>query len=231
MASVNQTRQHRVNKMGQTHSKPLAARHGHSMLCVNRPLLAMISPTSPQSTTQYDNHIFQSSSLNNLRTTSWCLRFVCPKSGHHITIWNTRTEVISCQTILKLRNISLSITIGPSPNLKVRKVKVKVTLVQALRLCTGCTAYRGSRGIALPFHDHGTRRGWGVSFTHRPLSTPGKDPVPIVQEAGWAPGRVWTGEENLGPPPEFDPRTVQPIASGYTDWATRPAKLKQKHYL
>ena len=37
-------------------------------------------------------------------------------------------------------------------------VKVKVTLVQALRLCTGRTAHRGSRGIALPFLDHGTRR-------------------------------------------------------------------------
>ena len=37
--------------------------------------------------------------------------------------------------------------------------KVKCTLVQALRLCTGRTALRGSRGIALPFHDHGTRRG------------------------------------------------------------------------
>ena len=24
-------------------------------------------------------------------------------------------------------------------------------------------------------------------------STPGKDPVPFVQEAGWAPGPVWTG--------------------------------------
>ena len=31
--------------------------------------------------------------------------------------------------------------------------KVKVTLVQALRLCTGRTAHRGSRGIALLFHD------------------------------------------------------------------------------
>jgi hypothetical protein len=29
------------------------------------------------------------------------------------------------------------------------KGKVKVTLVQALRLCTGRTAHRGSRGIAL----------------------------------------------------------------------------------
>ena len=37
-------------------------------------------------------------------------------------------------------------------------IKVKVTLVQALRLCTGRTAYRRSRGIALPFHDHGTRK-------------------------------------------------------------------------
>ena len=29
---------------------------------------------------------------------------------------------------------------------------------------------------------------------HAPAaSTPGKDPVPILQEAGWAPGLVWTG--------------------------------------
>jgi len=27
--------------------------------------------------------------------------------------------------------------------------------------------------------------------------TPGKDPVPIAQEARWAPGPVWTGVENL----------------------------------
>jgi hypothetical protein len=39
------------------------------------------------------------------------------------------------------------------------KVKnVKFTLVQALRLCTGRTAHRESRGTALSFRDHGTRR-------------------------------------------------------------------------
>jgi hypothetical protein len=32
------------------------------------------------------------------------------------------------------------------------KVKVKVTLVQALRLCTALTAHTRSRGIALLFH-------------------------------------------------------------------------------
>jgi len=86
-----------------------------------------------------------------------------------------------------------------SVNTVLIKVKVKCTLVQALRLCTGHTVHRGSRGIALLFHDHGTTRGWGVSITPRPLFTPGKDPVPIVQEAGWAPGPVWTGVENLAP--------------------------------
>ena len=29
--------------------------------------------------------------------------------------------------------------------------------------------------------------------------TPGKEPVPIVEEAGWAPGLVWTGATNLAP--------------------------------
>ena len=30
-----------------------------------------------------------------------------------------------------------------------------------------------------------------VSSTPRPYFTPGKDPVPILQDAGWAPGSVW----------------------------------------
>jgi hypothetical protein len=38
MESVNQTQPHCVNQIGKTHSKPLATRHGHGMLCVNRPL-------------------------------------------------------------------------------------------------------------------------------------------------------------------------------------------------
>ena len=49
------------------------------------------------------------------------------------------------------------------------------------------------RGIALLFHDRSNRRGWVVSSTPRPHFTPRKHPVPILQEAGWAPGPVWTG--------------------------------------
>jgi hypothetical protein len=47
--------------------------------------------------------------------------------------------------------------------------------------------------------DLGTRRGWEVSITSRPHLTPGKDTVPIVQEAGWASGPVWTSAEILVP--------------------------------
>jgi len=54
-------------------------------------------------------------------------------------------------------------------------------------------AQRVGRGIALLFHNCGTRRGLVVSSTPQPHFTLGKDPVPIVQEAGWAPGLVWTG--------------------------------------
>jgi hypothetical protein len=61
-----------------------------------------------------------------------------------------------------------------------KKKKVNCTVVQALRLCTGRMAHRGSSGIGLLFLDHGTRR-WRVSVTTRPLFTPGKDPLPIVQ--------------------------------------------------
>ena len=88
-------------------------------------------------------------------------------------------------------------------------VKVKCTLVQALRLCTGRTAHRGSRGMALPFHDYGTRRGWGVSVTPPLLFTPGKEPVPIVQEAGGRQGR--SGQmQKISPPPDSIPGPSSP---------------------
>jgi len=35
---------------------------------------------------------------------------------------------------------------------------------------------------------------------HAPAAfTPGKDPLPILQEAGWIPRPVWIGAENLAP--------------------------------
>jgi len=106
------------------------------------------------------------------------------------------------------------------------KVKVKCNLVQALRLCTGCTAHRGCRGIALLFLDHGTKRGWGISVTPKPLFAPGKDPVPVYRRLGGPQGR--SGQvRKISSPSGFDPRIVQSVTSRYTDWATRPTRLKR----
>ena len=73
-----------------------------------------------------------------------------------------------------------------SDYLKIKKVKLKWS-----RYRPG-VAQRVGRGIALLFHDRGTRRGWVVSSTARPHFTPGKDRLPILQEAWWAPVPVWT---------------------------------------
>jgi hypothetical protein len=54
------------------------------------------------------------------------------------------------------------------------------------------------RGIALLFLDLSARRG-GWSAPLPGSFTPGKDPVPIVQEDVWAPGPVWTCAKNLAP--------------------------------
>jgi hypothetical protein len=78
-------------------------------------------------------------------------------------------------------------------------IKVKHTLVQALRLCTGRPAHTGSRDVALPFHDHCIRIGWWVSVTVPAALYHRKKPVPIVQEAVWATETVWTGVENIAP--------------------------------
>ena len=98
-------------------------------------------------------------------------------------------------------------------------VKVKCTLVQALRLCTGRTAHRGSRGIALPFHDHYTRRG-ECSAARPGRFTPRKRPGTLCT-GGWVGSRA--GLDRCGksrPPPGFDPRTVEPVASRHIDYTT-----------
>ena len=99
--------------------------------------------------------------------------------------------------------------------------KVKCTLVQALKLCTGLTAHTGSRGIALLFYDHGTRKGWGASVTPRPPLVPGKTQYPLYRRLGGPQGRSGQARK-ISPPLGFDPRTIQPVASRYTGWTTGP---------
>jgi len=60
-------------------------------------------------------------------------------------------------------------------------------------------ALRVSRDITLLFLGPWHQMRVGVSPTPRLNLPPGKNPVPILQEAGWTPGPVWTGAENLVP--------------------------------
>ena len=43
----------------------------------------------------------------------------------------------------------------------------------------------------------------------------GKDPVPLLQEAGWAPGSVWTGRK-ISSPPGYDPGPSIPYSVDFT---------------
>jgi hypothetical protein len=81
------------------------------------------------------------------------------------------------------------------------------------------TAHRGSRGIALPFHDHGTRRGEGSASRPGRSLPPGKTRYPLYRRLRGPQGRSGQLRE-ISPPPGFYPRTVQPIANRYTDYDT-----------
>ena len=52
------------------------------------------------------------------------------------------------------------------------------------------------------------------------LFTNAKELVSIEIEAGWASGPVWMARRILPPPPqsEFDPPSIQPVASRPTDY-------------
>jgi hypothetical protein len=77
-----------------------------------------------------------------------------------------------------------------------------------------------SRGIALSFHDLGTEMGVGGQHHTLAALPPANTRYSLYRKLGGPPGPVWTDAENLVPPaPGFDPRTVQSVASRYTDYA------------
>ena len=65
-----------------------------------------------------------------------------------------------------------------------------------------------------------------VSSTPRPHFTPGEDPVPILQEAGWTPGPVWTGGKSR---PHRDSIPDLPARSSVAIPTELPGPLLKKH--
>jgi hypothetical protein len=72
--------------------------------------------------------------------------------------------------------------------------------------------------------------GWVVNAMPGPLYFREKDPLPIVQEAGWSSRPDWKGAENFART-GFDPRTVQPVASRYIAYAISTAILLCTYFL
>ena len=108
----------------------------------------------------------------------------------NISLWKSTTWFLDCLHCVVLWSLKSKKSFrNQFPSSAIQKVKVKV---KWSRYRPG-VAQRVGRGIALLFHDRGTRRGWVASSTPRAHFTPGIDPVPILQEARWAPGPVWTG--------------------------------------
>ena len=108
-----------------------------------------------------------------------------PRIVYQIRYWQLSHTITKHITVYS--TLQVSATRGhhralhkPKNEGKLKVIKVKVTLVQAQRLCTGHTAHRGTTGLAVLFLDRGTKRGWVVSFTPRLLFTPGKDSIPII---------------------------------------------------
>ena len=58
---------------------------------------------------------------------------------------------------------------------------------------------KGSRSVGYSFFNLGSRRGWVVKVTLEAALPPAKTHGSHIQEAGWAPGLVWTGVENITP--------------------------------
>ena len=65
-----------------------------------------------------------------------------------------------------------------------------------------------------------------VSSTSRPHFTSGKDPVPTLQEAGWAPGPVWTGGKSC---PHRDSIPDRPTRSHSVNRLSYPADITNEY--
>ena len=91
---------------------------------------------------------------------------------------------------------------------KSREANKKVKNVKCSRYRPG-VAQRVGRGVALFFHDRGTRRGWVVSSTSRPHFTPGEGPG-THSTGGWVGPRAGLDGQKILSPPGFDPGPSNP---------------------
>ena len=112
--------------------------------------------------------------------------------------------------------------------IKVTDMKRQAELTQRPRRNMSCRV-TASRNIALLILNLGARREWVVNATPSAILPLGK--CPGTQEGGCTPGPICKGAEKRKslPPLGFEPRTVQRVASRYTDYVIS-AIFYAKHF-
>jgi len=155
----------------------------------------------------------------------------------YISFWDVdiRTELVNVFSAFKalqyrfqcLENLTSGpypepLTSSSHPQLCFSKMREKV-MVKFSRYSPG-VAQRVGRGIALLFHDRGTRRGWVVSSTLRPHFTPGKTRYPLYRRLGGPQGR--SGRADNLVPTGIRSRTVQPVAQSLYRLSYRANSLR-----
>ena len=146
--------------------------------------------------------------------------FVCSTSDHVLTVnfipdftqsvSTTITDISWCSSY----QWRLGTSVGPSQSKSGKVIRYRPGVAQ-----------RVGRGIALLFHDCGTRRGWrSAARPGRTLSL-GKTGYPFYRRVGGQQGRSGRAENLVSTEIRF--LTVKPVFSRYTDWATGPTSQNQ----
>ena len=125
-------------------------------------------------------------------------------------------SMVTFAYLLTFHSITLTLTI----NMQYDSIPACCThYVKWSRYRTG-VVQRVRRSIALLFDDCGIRRGeWSAARPGRTLP-PVKTRYPLYRRLGGPQGRSVRAENLV--PTGIRSRTVQPVVSRYTDWATRP---------
>jgi hypothetical protein len=149
-------------------------------------------------------------------STQNCVHILCQKPN---TFYKSRHLHLLCHTdkrgqFLQCTRTADEIRINHATTEIKVKVKVKFSCYRPV------LAQKVDRGIALLFHDRGTRRGeWSAARPGRTLP-PGKSQYPLCRRLGGPKCRSGRAENLV--PIGIRSRNVQPVFSRYTDWATRP---------
>jgi hypothetical protein len=132
--------------------------------------------------------------------------------------------------LLKYPILMEVIALGVNSNFHLQSLHVEYHRAQFLDpllfwvspLLQATKALRESRGIALLcFQTSALERGEGSASRPDRWLPPGKTRHPLYSRLGGPQGQ--SGQvQKISPPPGFNPRTVQLVASRYTDWATEP---------